>query len=209
MKYALWLLLALWPMAGLADAADPAELLGRLRHNGGSAEFSYQETRKLELATSTWNGQGTMLAGADGSLIKLQLQPKRLIMVSTEQRMYYWDPEQQQRHSASAGRAGPAGEQIALFRSIIQGNAADLQAVYDIAAEKHGKLWTLRMTPKQAVSDEEVPAVEISGDEDDSKRQVLIRQAEGEFTEYRMVKTAEGPEVDKSIQRLMLEVTGE
>ena len=33
-----------------------------------------------------------------------------------------------------------------------------------------------------------------------TKRQVLIRQPDGESTEYRMVKTAEGPEVEKSIQ---------
>ena len=80
MKYGLWLLLVLWPMAGFTNEAGLAELLGRIRHNG-SAEFRYEEIRKLELASSPWNGQGYMLSGADGSLVKLQLQPTRVIMV--------------------------------------------------------------------------------------------------------------------------------
>jgi hypothetical protein len=208
MKRGLWLLLALWPMVGLTDEAGLTELLGRIRHTG-SAEFSYQETRKLELASSPWNGQGLMLSGADGSLIKLQLQPMRIIMVSTEQRMYYWDPEQKQRHSAPVGQTGAAGKQITLFRSIIQGHIEGLRSDYDFIPGKHGKLWILRMTPKPELSDEDAPTIEISSDEDDGIRRVQIRQADGEFTEYRMVKTAEGQEVDKSIQRLMLETIGE
>lgn len=208
MKYGLWLLLVLWPMAGLANEAGLTELLGRIRYNG-SAEFSYQETRKLELSSSPWNGRGMMLSGVDGSLIKLQLQPMRVIMVSTEQRMYYWDPEQQQRHSALIAQAGAAGEEITLFRSIIQGHTEHLQSTYNFTHQVHGKAWTLRMTPKPGLNDESAPTIEISGNEDDSKRQVLIRQADGESTEYQMVKTAEGPEVEKSIRRLLLEAIGD
>ena len=208
MKYGFCLLLALWPMAGLTSEPGLAELLGRIRHNG-SAEFSYHETRKLELADSPWKGQGVMLSGVDGSLIKLQLQPMRVIMVSTEQRMYYWDPEQQQRHSALISQAGAAGEEITLFRSIIQGHTEHLQAGYDFTHQIRGKAWTLRMTPKPGLNDDSAPTIEISGDEDDSKRRVLIRQADGESTEYQMVKTAEGPEVEKSIRRLLLEAIGD
>jgi len=208
MKYGLWLLLVLWPMARLANEAGLAELLGRIRYNG-SAEFSYQETRKLELSSSPWNGRGMMLSGVDGSLIKLQLQPMRVIMVSTEQRMYYWDPEQQQRHSALIAQAGAAGEEITLFRSIIQGHTEQLQSTYNFTHQVHGKAWTLRMTPKPGLNDESAPTIEISGNEDDSKQQVLIRQADGESTEYLMVKTAEGPEVEKSIRRLLLEAIGD
>jgi hypothetical protein len=195
-------------MVGLTNEAELAELLGRIRHNG-SAEFSYQETRKLELASSPWNGQGMMLSGVDGSLIKLQLKPMRVIMVSTGQRMYYWDPEQKQRQSGLIGQAGAAGEGITLFRSIIQGHTEHLQSTYNFTHQIRGKAWHLRMTPKPGLNDENAPTIEISGDEDDTKRQVLIRQADGESTEYQMVKTAEGPEVEKSIRRLLLEAIGD
>jgi len=207
MKRVLCLLLALLPMVGLADEAGLADLLVRIRQSG-FAEFRYEETRKLELASSPWQAQGYMLSGADGRLIKLQLQPKRIIMAIAGDRMYYWDPEQKQRHAAPLGQAGQATGQITVFRSILQGHAEELQPTYDFAPEKHGKRWVLRMTPKRQ-SDEYAPSIEISGDEDERKRQVLIRQTDGESTEYRLIKTSEGPELEYSIQRLLLEATGD
>ena len=208
MKRVLCLLLALLPMAGLAEDASLADLLVRIRQSG-FAEFRYEETRKLELASSPWQAQGYMLSGADGRLVKLQLQPKRIIMAIAGERMYYWDPEQKQRHAEPLGQAGLAAGQITMFRSILQGHADELQPTYDFAGEKHGKRWTLRVTPKPGQSNGDAPSIEISGDEDGRKRQVLIRQADGESTEYRLMKTSEGPELEYSIRRLLLEATGD
>lgn len=207
-KRGLYLLLALLPVAGFSDEATLTELLARIRQNG-QAQFRYEETRTLELASSPWHGQGYMLSAADGSLVKLQLQPSRVIMAIAEQRMYYWDPQQNQRHSAPLSSAGPAAEQINVFRSILQGRSEELQATYDFAAEKQGKQWSLRMTPKPDLNDQNAPAIEISGDEEDKQRRILIRQADGESTEYRMVKSSEAQQQEYSSQRLLLEAMGE
>jgi hypothetical protein len=204
----LWLLLALMPLVVQADEREITELLGRIRQSG-AVEFSYQETRKLELTTFPWQGQGQMLSGADGSLIKLQLLPRRVIMVSTHQRMYFWDPEQQQRHNEAVGQLGTAAEQVTLLRSIIQGRVGELQLTYDVASEKSGKHWLIRFTPKPEFSEESSPTMEFSGDQDNTKHQVLISTMDGESTEYRMVKVAEGQEVENSIQRLLLEAKGD
>jgi len=207
-KRSLFLLLALLPVAGLADEAVLTELLARIRQTDQSF-FRYEETRILELASSPWHGQGYMLSGPDGSLVKLQLQPARVIMAIAEQRMYYWDPQQNQRHSAALGSAGPAGEQITVFRSILQGRTEELQTSYDLVAEKQGKQWTLRMTPKPELSNDEIPAIEISGDEEDKQRRILIRQADGESTEYRMQKASAAQQQEYSFQHLLLEAIGE
>jgi hypothetical protein len=195
-------------MLGLADEAVLAELLARIRQND-QAQFRYEETRTLELASSPWHGEGYMLSAADGSLVKLQLQPSRVIMAIAEQRMYYWDRQQNQRHSAPLDSAGAAAGQITVFRSILQGRTEELQATYDFAGEKQGKQWILRMTPKPDLSDQDAPAIEISGDEEDKQRRIMIRQADGESTEYKMVKTAEARQQEYSIQRLLLEAMGE
>jgi len=208
MKPILWMLLALWPWAGLADEADIADLLMRVKQ-AGTAEFRYQETRVLELAASPWQGQGYMYSGADGSLVKLQLQPKRAIMAIVEGRqMVYFDPQEKQRHSAPVSQAGPAAAQITLFRAILQGHAEELKPAYDFAAKTQGKQWTLTLTPKPDPADEDAPTVEIAGGEDERMRRILIRQGDGESTEYRMVKTGEGSQLDASIQRLLLEAVG-
>ena len=202
------LLLALLPMMAFGDEIGLQTLLDRIRHTG-SAEFRYEEIRKLELASSPWQGQGYMLSGADGSLVKQQLQPTRVIMAIAAGRMYYWDPEQEQRHAAPLGQANQAAEQITVFRTLLQGHAEELMASYDFVPEQHGKRWTLRLTPKSGLSNEDAPTIEISGDEDERKRQVLIRQPDGESTEYRMVKISEGSQLDTAIQRLLLEAIGE
>jgi len=202
------LLLALLPGAVLADEAGLDELLGRIRQNG-TAEFRYDETRTLELAAAPVQAQGYMLSGADGSLVKLQLVPKRVIMAISQGRMLYWDPEQNQRHAAPLGHAGEAAAQIAVFRSILQGHAEELKPSYDLTQEKHGKRWVLRVSPKPGLGDEDAPSIEFAGEEGTAKRKVLIRQPDGESTEYRLEKTAEGKNLEFSIQRLLLEAAGE
>jgi hypothetical protein len=201
----LWL--ALLPLAGLADEAGLAEVLARIRQNG-PAEFRYQETRTLELAASPVQAQGYILSGADGSLVKLQLQPKRVIMAIADGRMVYWDTEQQQRHAASISQAGQAAGQIAVFRSILQGRAEELQPAYDFAAEQQGPRWILRVSPKPGANDEDAPSIEISGDESD-RRRILIRQPDGESTEYKIEKAAESQRLGYSIPSLLREAEGE
>jgi hypothetical protein len=207
-KRTLFVLLALLPMAGLADDAVLSELLTRIRQNG-QAQFRYEETRILELADQPWHGQGYMLSGADGSLVKLQLQPARVIMAIAEQRMLYWDPQQNQRHSAALDSAGPAGEQIKVFRTILQGRTEELQAKYNLSAEKQGKQWVLRMTPKPELSADDLPSIDISGDDEDIQRRILIKQVDSESTEYRMQKATAAQQQEYSLQRLLLEASGE
>ncbi|MDT4291867.1 outer membrane lipoprotein carrier protein LolA [Methylomonas sp. MO1] len=207
-KRAMFLLLALLPIAGSADDSVLTELLARIRQKG-QAQFRYEETRILELANEPWHGQGQMLSGADGSLVKLQLQPTRVIMAIAEQRMLYWDPQQNQRHSAALDSAGPAGEQIKVFRSILQGRTEELQLNYAIAAEKQGPQWTLRLTPKPELSGDDLPSIEISGDDKDEQRRILIKQSDGESTEYRMQKATAAQQQEYSLQRLLREASGE
>ncbi len=204
----LCLLLALLPITVFGGESELQALLSRI-HQTGAAEFRYEETRTLELASSPWQGQGIMLSGADGSLVKQQLQPNRVIMAIADGRMYYWDPEQNQRHTAALGSSGQAAELITVFIAILQGHAEQLKSTYDFVPENHSKHWTLRLTPKPGSDNEDAATIEISGDEDANKQQVLIRQPDGESTEYRMVKTSEGQALETSIRRLLLEAIGD
>jgi len=207
MKRSLCALLMLLPMAGLADDTALNALLTRI-HQDGAAEFRYQETRALELATAPWQGQGLMLSGADGSLVKLQQQPNRVIMAISGQKMYYWDAGQNQRHVAALEPTGPAA-QILVFRTLLQGYGDELRADYDLSLASQGQDWTLRLTPKADNGDDNAATIEISGDQDASKRRLTIRQPDGDATEYRLEKTSEGQAAADSIQRLLQEAAGE
>ena len=208
MKPSLCLLLLLLPLPLLADDNPLQDVLARIRQTGPT-QYQYREVRKLELATSPWEGQGIMLTDANGSLIKLQLQPNRVIMAIANDSMYYWDAAQNQRHTAPLGYGGPAAAQILVFRSILQGRAEELQSTYTFSAEHHDKNWTLRLTPKPDQSDDETPSIEISGDAEDQQRRIVIRQADGDATEYTITKTLSKQPETYSIPQLLQEATGE
>jgi hypothetical protein len=208
MKQWLFWLLLFAPSLGVSDDSKLAELFARI-HQTGPAQYQYQETRQLELATSPWQAQGIMLTDSNGSLVKLQLQPTRVIMAITNDSMIYWDSAQDQRHTMPIDYAGPAAAQILVFRSILQGRAEELQPNYDFVAEQQDKHWTLRLTPKAEHGDDQTAYIEISGDAEDQQRRIVIRQTDGESTEYHIDKALPKQAEAYSIPQLLQEATGE
>lgn len=200
------MLLLILPFASLAEDRILADVLARLHEQGG-AKYRYQEIRRLELLDAPVQAQGYMLTDDLGTLVKLQLQPNRVIMAIAGQSMYYWDPAQNRRHSAPLSQGGAAAQQIAVFRSVLQGRIEDLQPVYDFVAETHGKQWTLRLTPKQDRGDASSPRITISGDTKDQHRSIVIEQADGESSEYSISQAAD--DTEHNISALLREVTGD
>jgi choline dehydrogenase-like flavoprotein len=196
------------PLMAMADDKGLAELLGRIRQTG-AAEFRYEETRTLELASSPVKATGYLLSSPDGSLVKLQLSPRRIIMAISGGQMLYYDQEQKQRHTASMDFAGQARQQITVFRALLQGRTEELKTVYDFSMERRDKRWKLGFKAKPGQAEEDAPSLEIEGDDNGHRRQMLIRQADGESSRYSIEKTGEGQPVEYSIQRLLLEAAGE
>ena len=163
----------------------------------------------MELLDAPVRAQGYMLIDAEGTLVKLQLQPSRIIMAIAGQSMFYWDGVQKQRHLASIDYGGPAAQQIKLFRAIFQGRVDELKAVYDFAAENRGKQWTLRLTPNSNQSGSDILSVEIAGDADDRQRKIVLRQVDGESTEYLINKTEGDQAAEYTISSLLREASGE
>ncbi len=200
------MLLLLLPIASLAEDKALSDVLARM-HEQGPAKYRYQEIRRLELLDAPAQAQGYMLTDDLGTLVKLQLQPNRVIMAIAGQSMYYWDPSQNRRHSAPLSQGGVAAQQIAVFRSVLQGRVEELQTAYDFAAENHGNQWSLRLTPKQDRGDASAPRITISGDTKDRHRNIVIEQADGESTEYSINKAAD--DTEHNISALLREVTGD
>lgn len=208
MKAAAFLLLGLLPWAVLAES-DPWSMLQDRFRPGTAAEFRYEETRTLDLMAAPQRAQGYLLSAADGTLVKLQLAPHRIIMAISGDRMYYYDAAQGQRRSAPLSYAGDALEQIAVFRAILQGRAGELRSRYDLIADRHGDLWNLRLTARSKIDGTGLESIAISGRADVGKRQVSIRQADGDATEYSLERTGEGGGLEFSVQRLLQEAAGE
>lgn len=194
-------------MLAWADDAVVAELLARIRQSG-PAEYHYRETRHMELLDAPVHAEGYMLTDAEGTLVKLQLQPSRVIMAIAGQSMFYWDPGQNQRHSAPVSRGGSAVRQVAVFRAILRGRVEELNESYRFDGENKDGYWTLRLTPKPG-SMKDTPGVEIVGDADDKQRKIAIRQADGESTEYLIDSIGGDRAAQYSISALLREVSGD
>lgn len=201
-------LLMVFPVLSWAGDTALSDVLTHIRHSG-AAKYRYRETRHMELLDAPVQTEGYMLTDAEGTLVKLQLQPNRVIMAIAGQSMFYWDSAQQQRHSAPLSYGGMAAQQIAVFRSILQGRVEELQARYNFAAEKLDEQWRLQLTPKPGGTDADTSDISISGDSDDKQRQIVIRQTDGEYTEYVISKISNDQAGEYTISSLLREATGD
>lgn len=196
----------LLPLTATAGEPEAIALLREHRPAGGAAEFRYQETRVLELVAEPWHGTGYLLSGADGSLVKLQLTPQRVVMAVAGGQMWYFDPGKNERHSASLDSDGTVQRQISAFRAILQGRTDELQTRFRLDGERKQGHWILRLAGKDPESS---VFIEMSGEGQGAHRTLKIRDADGESTEYRLEKTVGSEAVDTRLRDLLREATGD
>jgi len=198
----------LWiPAAGLCDP-PAAELLARFWQTA-PLEFRYTETRRLELMAEPWKGSGYLFSAPDGTLVKLQIAPERLIMAIVGDTMVYYESATRRRQSAPLSYAGPMAEQIRTFRAILQGRGAELETGFDMLSRGEGERWSLTMRGKTPVEDTAAPVrIEISGTHDGRRRHIRIHDASGDETEYAMEQSRAGSVLELPIRQLVSEATG-
>lgn len=205
MKLFLCALIALIPVFGVCDEAKVKEVLAHFVQDQQGV-FKYQETRQLELATSPIETQGLMLTDNKGSLVKLQLKPERIIMAISGDALHYWNPAQNQRHQMPVSAGEDAAQQILLFRQLLQGRFDELQQHFQLEAESDDKGWTLRLQPKQA-DESLIAAITVSGNS--SGRHMIIRQSDGDSSEYRITPSDPQTAQNYRISALLQEAAGE
>lgn len=196
------------PANGVVDraSANAAKLLEHFRRMSATTSYRYQETRILDLVDAPWHGSGYLFSGTDGTLIKLQLTPERIIMAVTATRMYYYNAAEEQRYSAPLDFTVPGVEQIGAFRSILQGRTTELYADYTVDIQQRESRWTLHLTGKAPHNAGLL--IEVSGDEAKPQRKIIIQQADGEKSEYNMKPAAAKQPPETSVERLLAEAAG-
>lgn len=185
-------------------SADTLSEVLSLLHQNTAAKFQYQEIRHLELMTTPWQAQGELYNDANGRLIKLQLQPNRIVMAIADGQMLYWEPAQNQRHTMPLTYEHEATQQIRLFHALLQGHTEELSKDYTFHAEKNAKTWALQLRPKQ----DDLPKLDISGNADNSQRDMVIHQ-DSESTEYHIQRVTNDSALDKTVADLLHEAAGE
>ncbi|HHH38622.1 MAG TPA: outer membrane lipoprotein carrier protein LolA [Sedimenticola sp.] len=193
----LWLWLCWLPVW----AADPA---ARLQLDQ-PRQFHYEETRHLALLARPWQGSGFLLADPDGTLVKLQLLPERLILVATPDELLYYHPASGERRRLPLPTALPQVQGIVLLQRLLRGDLQAVAADFSLDERETAAGWRLVLTPKHP--DSHFRRVTLG--EDNGRRYLEIVEADGDRTRMILTPDEQGPHLRVRIARLVQQAWGE
>lgn len=194
--------LALWLPAALA--ADPTERLQIVE----PLQFRYEETRILALMAQPWHGSGFMLADPDGTLVKLQLAPERIIMIAAPGELLYHDPGSGERRRLPLPAAVPQVEGIVLLKHLLRGEFEPIRRQYHLDYRESKEGWQLDLTPKDPES-AQFRAIALHADPEDRRRVLEIVEHDGDRSVTELILDERGDRLRFTIARLRQEATGE
>ncbi|MFN3919353.1 MAG: hypothetical protein ACK4JF_03570 [Methylohalobius sp.] len=200
-KIGLWWL-SLWLSAALA--ADPGE---RLKLTA-PVQFRYEETRTLALLSQPWHGSGFMLADADGTLVKLQLAPERLIMIAAPQELLYYAPGSGERRRLPLPAPVPQAEGIVLLRHLLKGELEPIRRQYHLDYRESGQGWRLNLIPKNPDS-APFRAIALRAAPEKNRRVLEIVERDGDRSTTELILDEQGDRLRLTIARLRQEAAGE
>lgn len=197
-------LLGLSLLLAHATWADPPAIYQRLRLDQTS-QFRYLESRSLALLDQPWLGSGYLLAAPDGTLIKLQLSPHRVIMAATARELLYFDSHSGERRRLALPARHPQVAAIGLLQDLLSGRWQRIETQYQAQLQESTGGWRLTLTPT-AVTD--APFAKITLEGDDRRRILTLEEADGDRSRTEMELDQRGATLQYTIARLLREAGG-
>ncbi len=185
-------------------AADPAS---RLKLSE-PVQMRYRETRILTLLAQPWQGRGYLLADVDGTLVKLQLSPQRVIMIATPDQLLYYDSSSGERHRVPLPAPVPQAEGIVLLQQLLRGDLEPVRRDYRIEYFETGQGWELKLVPKASIS-AAFKEVTLTGDLEGHRQVLEMTEQDGDRTITEMTLDDRGAKLAYTIARLLREAEGE
>ena len=174
-----------------------------------TTSFRYQETRHLELLDTPWQGGGLLLASKDGTLVKLQMRPKRKVMAITLGEMIYFDSETEERRRLPLSTPHPMTRQALIFQELLQGRLDSISTDYDISFQKTVPDWTLTLKPKATHDNPVFTEIIMHGSVDSPTRNIHLKERGGDSSDLAMQLLETGPQLEFMIERLLREAIGQ
>ncbi len=154
-------------------------LMQRMRSDK-AVRIAYQEERILELMEQPWYGNGYMYSLPPDTMIKEQLQPKRLLMAVSGDRVYYFDPENNIRHQMEMEEDNPISLNIAVFKALINADEKLLHRLYQVDFSSDEQVWTMNLIPS---SDQDSGfKISISGGVGKHPENIKVWQPDGDIS---------------------------
>lgn len=200
-------LLAAALVADAGHAEDSLAALMQRMKSDTAVRIAYQETRTLELVDQPWQGSGYMYSLPPDIMIKEQLQPERILMGVTGEKMFYYDIKNDVRRQGEMNEDNALTLNIAVFKALINADEALLHNLYQVDFSAQSERWEMTLKPKQDSQTGFV--IDISGRAQQQADTIKVRQRDGDSSEFLLQKDAEGEDVKATASRLYLELLGE
>ncbi len=200
-------LLVIFLLSGNSYAEDSLSSLMQRMQSETAVKIAYQEIRTLELMDQPWHGSGYMYSIAPDLMIREQLKPKRLLMGIKADKMFYFDPGHSMHHQTDMDDDNPLSLNIAVFKALVTADEALLRRMYLIEFSNKPARWV--MTLKSKLQSQSEFSIVVSGLTEQPADTIIIKQADGDLSEFMLQQVAQGDKVKKVANRLYSELTGE
>jgi outer membrane lipoprotein-sorting protein len=204
----IWFFAIFWsvPWSGHADESL-ASVMARMTPHG-VVQFSYQETRTMELLAEPWHGNGVLYANPPDRMVKLQVQPARIVMVVDGDRMWYYDSGRQVRYDAPIRKDDERSVLIIVMQTLLNGDLVRLEQDFRIEFSASADSWLLKLSPKSVQAPGEGAFVLAGGPVGGVANRIVMQQADGDRSELLLTKIADHERLAATIDLLIEEAEG-
>ena len=199
-------------LSGLLPAMSQAEdtleaVMARMKPDT-AVRIHYRETRYLDLLNNPWHGSGYLYALPPDLMIKEQLQPQREVMAAGSSDLYYYDPVNNIRHHKAMAPDDALSLHVSAFQALINGNKSLLGDLYQLRFTAAAGQWQVTLDSLSEADEVPLTTIVMSGRAGAPADRIDVFLADGDHSEYRLQRDAEGERVKLHIQQLYAEIKG-
>lgn len=166
-----------------------------------SNEYSYIETREIQLLSEPWQGEGRMFLSPEKMLIE-QRVPKQSIVLLEGESMLYVEPKSKIRFlkKLEGAYALPG---LGGFLQLLYGNYTPqtLQAEFSTVFSQQENRWQIVLSPR---TEDVVQQMTMSGKVGNGANELVIKFIDGDVTHWKMNLESSGTQAKLALDEIVL-----
>ncbi len=162
----------------------------------------------MELLAEPWHGNGVLYADPPDRMVKLQVQPVRIVMVVDSGRMWYYDSVRQMRYNAPIRKDDERSALIIVMQTLLNGDLAGLEKDFRVEFSATADNWRLKLAPKSTEAPQAGSFVLVSGPVGGTAKRIVLQQTDGDRSELLLTKIADRERLAATVDLLIEEAEG-
>jgi len=164
-------------------------------------KLAYQETRFMDMLDQPWHGRGFMYSAPGNIMIKEQTEPEKILMAIIDDKMFYYDIDNDIRHQGTLDEDNPMSLNIAVFKALMSADRKLLEQFYHIDFIPGETHWKIILSDKNAPKSDF--KIIIQGPAGQAANHIVIQQNEDDKSVLELSQTTTDSSVEQHIQALL------